>query len=128
MHEGARLVRAGHDAITAANADMFVHQHNAVSTFERGAGRAHIDTGRFGTVLAHHGQGLGLAGAQFLDFYFADPLGIGGLGAPREPVLSVTRGDAIRAATGALGAIKPRRPDFVSPASLDGELGTGIMA
>ena len=46
MHEGPRLVRAGHHAVAAADADVAVHQHDAVRAFERSAGRADIHARR----------------------------------------------------------------------------------
>ena len=58
VHEGARLVGAGHHAVAAADAGVAVDQHDAVGALERRAGRAHVDAGRLGAVLAHHRRGI----------------------------------------------------------------------
>jgi hypothetical protein len=34
MNEGTCLVRAGHHAVAAADADVFVNQDNAINAFE----------------------------------------------------------------------------------------------
>ena len=52
----ARLVRAGHHAIAAADADVPVDQHDAVGALERSAGGADVDAGRMLAMLAHHRQ------------------------------------------------------------------------
>ena len=74
VHKGTRLVGAGHHAIAAPDADVPVDQDDAVGSFERGSGRADVDTGRHGAVLAHDRHfaadiGLGIAHA-----HLADPL------------------------------------------------------
>ena len=46
VHEGSRLVGAGHHAVAAADADVLVDEHDAVGALERGAGRADVHAGR----------------------------------------------------------------------------------
>ena len=77
VHERARLVRAGHDAIAAADADMPVDQHDAVGALERRAGGADVDAGRFGAVLAHHRHRMRAAAAQVFQINLAYPLRVG---------------------------------------------------
>src|SRR5450830_841388 len=101
MDKGACFVWAGHQAIATANADVLVHQHDAIGALERSACRAHIDARWFGTMLAHHWQKLGFTGAQFLDFEFANPLGIGWQGFTRESIFSIAGCYTVSAATGA---------------------------
>ncbi len=67
VHEGACLVRAGHHAIAAADATVAVDQHDAVGALEGRAGRAHVDAGRLGAVLAHHRQRSRAAGPDRLE-------------------------------------------------------------
>ena len=57
VHERARLVRARHHAVAAADAAVPVHQHDAVGALERRTGGADVDAGRVGAVLAHHRRG-----------------------------------------------------------------------
>ena len=78
VHERARLVWAGHHAVTAADAAVAVHQHDAVGALERRAGGADVDAGRLGAVLAHHRHRGRAAGLDLLDL--DDLLLLAGLG------------------------------------------------
>ncbi len=77
VHERARLVRAGHHAVAAADAGVAVDHHDAVGALERRAGRADVDARRLGAVLAHHRQRRGALGLDLLDLDLADPLRVG---------------------------------------------------
>ena len=116
----ARLVGAGHHAVAAADAAVAVDQHDAVGALERGAGRADVDAGRLGAVLAHHRQRGGAAGLDLLDLDLADPLRRGRRGPRVEAVLGVAGADAVGAAAGAL-----RRVDQQAPAHLGAGAGAG---
>jgi hypothetical protein len=48
IHEGARLIGAGHHAKATAEADKFVNQYDAIAALERGPGRAYVDAERQG--------------------------------------------------------------------------------
>jgi hypothetical protein len=50
------VVRAGGNAILAADAFVLVHEDNAVFSFVRRSGGTNLDTGRVVTVLALHGK------------------------------------------------------------------------
>ncbi len=93
VDERARAVRAGHHAVAAADARVPVDQHDAVGALERRAGRADVDAGRLGAVLAHHRQ-RAHASAQVGEVDLADPLRVGGALRARQPVLRVAGGDA----------------------------------
>ena len=77
MHERAGLVGAGHHAITAADADMLVHQHDTIGAFKGSAGRAHVHAGWVRAMLTHQWQEGAVFCACVLDGYLADPLRIG---------------------------------------------------
>src|SRR4030065_760452 len=57
VHERARLVRAGHPAIAAADADMLVDQHDAIGALERGTGPHDVHARRGLAVQGHGRQG-----------------------------------------------------------------------
>jgi pyruvate/2-oxoglutarate dehydrogenase complex dihydrolipoamide acyltransferase (E2) component len=85
VHEGARLVRAGHHAVAAADAGVAVDQHDAVGALERGAGGADVDARRLGAVLAHHRHRMRAAGLDLLELDLADPLRRGRRGRGSRP-------------------------------------------
>ena len=119
MDEGARAVRAGHDAVAAADAGVLVDQHDAVVALERGAGRAHVHARRVLAVLAHERQRLRVAGALVAQAHLADPLRIGrGRPWPVDAVLLVAGGDA-RVAIRALRDVDQQPPAL--------QLGGGLL-
>ena len=91
VHERARLVRAGHHAIAAADADVLVHQHDAVGALERGAGRADVDAGRLRAVLAHHRRRLLASAGGIAQVDLADPLRVGLRPLPSVPAVFLVR-------------------------------------
>ena len=106
VHEGARLERARHHAVAAADAGVLVHQHDAVRALERGAGGADVDAGRVRAVLAHQRQGADPAGRAITQRHLVDPSGIGRGSVHRlESVLVVAGAHAGVAVAGALGGI-----------------------
>jgi hypothetical protein len=89
---------------------MAVHQHDAVSAFERGLGRADIHAGRMFAMLAHHRQRQSASAADILDLDLAYPLRVGRAGLAGQAVLFVAGAHAIVAAFLALGGIDQHAP------------------
>jgi len=56
---------------------MLVYQDYAVGALEGSAGRAYVNAGRFGAMLAHEGQGFDGAGVFVFQVHPTDPLGVG---------------------------------------------------
>jgi hypothetical protein len=110
MHEGTRLVRTGHHAVTTADADVPVDQDDAVGALHRSAGRADIDAGRIFAMLAEHRQAVNPPVAQVLDVQFADVLRILRAGLAGQAVFGVAGGDAIVAAVATLGGVDQHAP------------------
>ena len=54
MYKRSCLVRAGHHAVAASDADMLVNKHDAICSLERSLRGAYIYTGWLFAVLAHH--------------------------------------------------------------------------
>ena len=111
MHEGPRLVGAGHHAVAAADADMAVHQHDAVRALERSAGGADIDARRVRAVLAHDGNGEARAGSRVFRGDLANPLRVRLGMAGAFPAESFGAGrDAGRAAFLAFAGVDQKAP------------------
>jgi hypothetical protein len=133
VDEGARLVRAGHDAVAAADAGVPVHHHDAVGAFERGAGGADVDARRVLAVLTHQRQVGHVAADVVLQLDLADPdralvLPLGssspsGSDCRFRPFSCVAGLDAGGAAVGALGC-RPACPSG-DDRSLQSELVAG---
>src|SRR5271157_2373176 len=115
--EAARAVGAGGQAITAADAAVLIHHHQAVAlALPGGAGGAYLDTRRMFAVIAEQRDGsAGDGGAgvflaeRIFEALFPDPLDFAaGVGNPRYVVGRVA---GLRAAGAAAVSPAPRQVD-----------------
>src|SRR5690606_36332375 len=120
VHEAARLVRAGYDAVAAADAGVPVDQHDAVGALERRSGGADVDAGRVGAVLAHHRRARRAARIAVPDLDLADPLRVGRLRAARQAVLGVARLHALVAVRRAARGVDEHAPAHLRRGGLAG--------
>src|SRR5690606_1871867 len=120
VHEAARLVRAGYDAVAAADAGVPVDQHDAVGALERRSGGADVDAGRIGAVLAHHRRARRAARIAVPDLDLADPLRVGRQRASRQAVLGVAGLHALVAVRRAARGVDEHAPAHLRRGGLAG--------
>ena len=111
MNKRSGVERTGQHAVTAADADMFVHEDDPVFTTEGRPRRTDIHAGGFLTVLAHQRQRNFPAGGLVLKIHFANPLGIRlGTPHPRQSMLVIARRDTGVASACTATGIDPQAP------------------
>ncbi len=128
VNEGARLVGASHDAIAATDANVLVHEDDAVRALERGAGRADVDAGGVGAMLAHHRRGALRARLGIAQRDLADPLRVGfGVARAFPAVFVAAGGDAAVAIGGTLVGVDEEPPTNLRRSGLAGRARPGVF-